>query len=98
MGKLVNFMLPRNISPKSGERSPKTMFIKVLLPAPLLPNRPYISPLFKRTSIFLKTILPRKDLDILLAANMGLDLNFIILNFFILLIELLSFLLLCRQT
>ena len=70
----------------------------MLLPAPLLPNKPNISPWFKEISIFLKIILPSKDLDILLAVNIGLDLNFTILNFFTLLIELLAFLLLYHQT
>ena len=36
--------------------------------------------------------------DIFLAVNTGLDLNFMILNFFILLILLLLFLQICRQT
>ena len=43
---------------------------------------------FKIKSIFLKIILWSKDFEMLLAANIGFDLNFIILNFFILVIQL----------
>ena len=41
--------------------------MNVLFPAPLLPNKPNISPLFKWISIFLRTTLLPKDLDIFLA-------------------------------
>ena len=83
----------KKISPKSHFNKPNTIFMNVLFPAPLLPSKPNISPLFKLISIFLNITRLSKDLDILFAARIGLDLNFIILNFLMLFIELNLFLL-----
>ena len=86
-------MLSKKMSPKSDFNIPKTIFIKVLLPAPFdfLTSLTFL-PYLNEYLIFLNNSFIKRFRYIFSNEHTGLDLNFIILNFFKLFIQLLSFL------